>query len=185
MTGVQTCALPIFFCIGFAFIYHVLCKPYFIEARRIANTCTLNKSDQLGKKPFSQRSVHGHTGQTVVAIGDHAHQLAVRRTVGGDGHGGVTVLLLEGYHVGQYSCHISSASAARRCRSSAVRTGSNAMLMELQPFADGGRACFPIVTRALRVCYKTFPSVLTVLAAAQCQVKAWDHRICSRQAARR
>ena len=45
--------------------------------------------------------VHGHTGQTVVAIGDHAHQLAVRRTVGGDGHGGVTVLLLEGYHVGQ------------------------------------------------------------------------------------
>ena len=45
--------------------------------------------------------VHGHTGQTVVTIGDHAHQLAVRRTVGGDGHGGVTVLLLEGYHVGQ------------------------------------------------------------------------------------
>ncbi|CSP50959.1 Uncharacterised protein [Shigella sonnei] len=49
----------VFFCIGFAFIYHVLCKPYFIEARRIANTCTLNKSDQFGINQFSQRNGHG------------------------------------------------------------------------------------------------------------------------------
>ena len=49
----------VFFCIGFAFIYHVLCKPYFIEARRIANTCTPNKSDQFGINQFSQRNGHG------------------------------------------------------------------------------------------------------------------------------
>ncbi|PBR55133.1 hypothetical protein COD45_22130 [Escherichia coli] len=47
----------VFFCIGFAFIYHVLCKPYFIEARRIANTCTLNKSDQFIDRNLNPKKI--------------------------------------------------------------------------------------------------------------------------------
>ncbi|MDF2526260.1 MAG: hypothetical protein K0S17_1345, partial [Enterobacter mori] len=41
------------------FIYHVLSKPYFSEGRRIANTCTLNKSDQFELNQLNQRNGQG------------------------------------------------------------------------------------------------------------------------------
>ena len=41
----------------------------------------------------------GHAGQAVVALGDDAEQLAVGGSIVGDGHGGVTRLLLQGHNL--------------------------------------------------------------------------------------
>ena len=63
----------------------------------------LGSGDQLltGGHEGGDLVIGVHTGDAVVAAGDDAQQLAVGGAVGGDGHGGEAVAVLQSQHVGQ------------------------------------------------------------------------------------